>query len=119
MRNNLILLCTLVALGGCSPDPGRSLGASEAANESEDMATLDTLVSESRDFSKRDVHNLTRVLNEEVYAAAPERMLEIEDILIEKASSWSVVLVMPPTEEASKALAMVFQAKHVSSLKIL
>ena len=41
MRNDLILLCTLIALSGCSPDPEQSPGASEAANESEDMATLE------------------------------------------------------------------------------
>ena len=41
MRNNLILLCTLVALSGCSPDPEQRPSAADTANESEDMATLE------------------------------------------------------------------------------
>ena len=41
MRNKLILLGTLVALSGCSPDPEQRPRAADTANESEDMATLE------------------------------------------------------------------------------
>ncbi|MDH3849191.1 MAG: DPP IV N-terminal domain-containing protein, partial [Gammaproteobacteria bacterium] len=41
MRTNFILLCTFVALTGCSPDQEQSPGAADTANDGEDMATLE------------------------------------------------------------------------------
>lgn len=76
-----------------------------------DTATLDTLVSESRDFSKQDIHKLTVFLNDEIYATEPERMQEIEDLLIEKPWSWSVVSVRRPSEAAEKTLALILRWK--------
>ncbi|UCE49305.1 MAG: hypothetical protein JSW47_04015, partial [Phycisphaerales bacterium] len=76
-----------------------------------DAATLDTLVSESRDFSKQDVHELTAVINDELYTAKSDQMQRIEDLLIEKPWSWSAVLVRPPTEGAEKTLALIFRWK--------
>jgi hypothetical protein len=78
----------------------------------DDTATLDTLLSESTGFSKQDLHELTATLKDKIYASTPERMQEIEDLLIEKPWSWSAVRVRPPTEGAEKTLALIFQWKH-------
>jgi len=79
-----------------------------------DTATLDALVSESRDFSKPDIHRLAGVLNDKFYTSKPERMQEIKDLLIEKPWSWSAVSVKLPTDGADKMLALVFRWKHRS-----
>lgn len=77
-----------------------------------DTNALNTLVSESREFSKHDLHSVVGKVTQEHYAAQPEQMLEIERVFIEKPWSWSAVRMRPPSGEAQEALALVFQAKH-------
>jgi hypothetical protein len=77
-----------------------------------DLATLDTLISESGGFSKEDMHELTGVLKGTLAGVASGRRLNIDELLIEKAWSWSAVRVQPSAEEADKTLALVFRDKQ-------
>ncbi|MHC4745464.1 MAG: hypothetical protein ACYS8Z_26415, partial [Planctomycetota bacterium] len=77
-----------------------------------DTTLLDTLTTESRDFSKDDMRRLTRVLKEEMYGGEPQKTQDINDVLIEKEWSWSVVRVQPPAEAAERTLVLVFRWKE-------
>jgi hypothetical protein len=82
------------------------------AMATDDVATLDTLLTESKGFSKQDVQEITGMLKDEIYSSAPERMQEIEDLMIEKPWSWSAVSVRAPTEGADNTLALIIRWNH-------
>jgi hypothetical protein len=77
----------------------------------DDVATLDTLILESKVFSKQDVRKLAQVLAEGGFAAQPQSLEDANDILIEKAWSWSAVRIRPPGREEGKAPVLVFRWK--------
>jgi len=101
----------ITPIDSCTASTRRIAGRVLKALAQGEMATLDTLIVESRDFSKQDVRKLARELNDNLYATELENIQDINDILIEDAWSWSAVRIRPPANKAESTLVLVFQWK--------
>ena len=76
-----------------------------------DTTTLDTIITESRDFSKEDGHKLMEIVKGKIDAVTPGFIHDTNDILIEEVWKWSAVRLSFQTENKKQLLILVIQRK--------
>ncbi|MBN1973002.1 MAG: hypothetical protein JW787_05145 [Sedimentisphaerales bacterium] len=76
-----------------------------------DTTTLDTIITESRDFSKEDIYKLIEIVGGQLNTVTPGLMQDTNDILIEEVWKWSAVRLSFQANNKKQSLFLIIQNK--------